>query len=139
MTAPKAPKASDTTDTASTPAPAAATKPKSAAAPQIVTGALPAGFTLPEPKRGGAATYPVDSLEVGGAFGVKNKTKRDMATIVMRANKKYRTEGVDPTTRKTKVISTEREFYAVDVDADTAASLVGTPFEGSTVLVVRSK
>ena len=109
--------------------------------PEVVTGALLEGFTPPEPTRGGGgkAKYPTDDLEPGAFFGVKNKTKRDMAGPVNRANVKYSTRAKDPNTGKTKVLSTEREFYAVDVDKDTAKSLKGTAFEGSTVLVVRRK
>lgn len=107
--------------------------------PQVVTGKLPEGFTPPEPTRGGGATkYPIDSLEVGGAFGVKNKVKRDLAGVVNRANVKYSTRAKD-SAGKTKVIQTEREFYAIDVDAATAKSLAGTDLEGSSVLFVRRK
>ncbi len=108
--------------------------------PEVVTGTMPEGFTPPEPKRSGGATkYPIDDLATGAFFGVKNKTKRDMAGIVNRANTKYSTRAKDPSTGKNKVLSTEREFYAVDVDQATAKSLKGTDFEGSTVLVVRRK
>jgi hypothetical protein len=109
--------------------------------PQVAVGAVIDGFTPPEPQRSGGATpkYPFDDLMVGGYFGVKNKTKRDMAGPVTRANIKYSTRAKDPSTGKTKVLSTDREFYAVDVDAATTKTLKGTAFEGSTVLVVRRK
>lgn len=108
--------------------------------PQIAVGALPDGFVIPEPVRGGGASkYPIDSLEVGGAFGVKNKTKRDLAALIARANAKYSQRAKDVATGKVKVLSTEREFFAVDVDAVMAESLKGTSFEGSTVLVTRRK
>jgi len=124
---------------ASTTKPAATKKPEPVE-PEVVTGKMPEGFTPPEPKRSGGATkYPIDDLAAGAFFGVKNKTKRDMAGIVNRANTKYSTRATDPSTGKNKVLSTEREFYAVDVDQATANSLKGTDFEGSTVLVVRRK
>ena len=107
-------------------------------APEIATGSLPEGFTPPEPARSGKTVYPIDDLAVGGAFGVKNKTKRDLAGVVARANAKYRQTAKDAD-GKTKVLSTDREFYAVDVDAATAKSLKGSDLEGSTALVVRRK
>lgn len=107
-------------------------------APQIATGSLPEGFTPPEPARSGKTVYPIDDLAPGAAFGVKNKTKRDLAGVVARANAKYRSTGKDAND-KTVVLSTEREFYAVDVDAATAKSLKGSDLEGSTALVIRRK
>lgn len=107
--------------------------------PQVLTGKLPDNFTPPEPTRGGGATkYPINDLVVGGAIGVKNKTKRELVGVVNRANVKYSTRAKDAS-GKTKVVAVDREFYAVDVDADTAKSLVGTDFEGSTVLIIRRK
>lgn len=107
--------------------------------PKVVTGSLPTNFTLPpKPKAGGGASakYPFDSLEPGGAFGVQNKTRRQLASAVNNANKKYRNEAKDV---DGKVVSKTqgREFYAVDVDDATAKALKGSPLEGSTVLVVR--
>ena len=107
--------------------------------PQITTGALPEGFTPPaQPTRGGgnASKYPFDDLEVGGAFGVKNKTRRQMLGPVRSANLRFTSEAKDAegnVVNKTQ----DREFYAVDVDDSTAKALKGTPLEGSTVLVVR--
>lgn len=133
---PAAPKSAQTAAVAATPA----AKP-ARTAPIIVTGALPEGFTPPaKPTRGGGAgapVYPFDSLEVGGMFSVKNKNARGLVAPVSRANKRFRNElkGADGATTTAQ----EREFYAVDVDAATAAQLVGTPHEGATALVVRSK
>lgn len=125
---------------ASTAKPAAKPPKPEPVEPEVVTGTMPEGFTPPEPKRSGGATkYPIDDLATGAFFGVKNKTKRDMTGIVNRANTKYSTRAKDPSTGKNKVLSTEREFYAVDVDQATAKSLKGSDFEGSTVLVVRRK
>ncbi len=139
-TKPAAAKPAAAKSAATTTTPATPTKP-ARVEPDVVAGALPEGFTVPEPTRGGgsASKYPIDSLEVGAVFGVKNKTKRDMATLIARANGKYSVRAVDPATGKNKVISTEREFYAVDVDANMAAALKGTAFEGATVLVKRHK
>ena len=107
--------------------------------PKIVTGALPTGFTPPAPSRGGGNTskYPFDSLEVGGAFGVKNKTRRQMMSPLNNAKKKYRTEltGADGKVVKNQ----ERDFYSVDVTPEIAETLKGSDFEGSSVLIVRSK
>lgn len=108
----------------------------------IVIGAAPAGFAVPpKPSRGGtsAAKYPFDDLaNVGDFFGVKNKERRQLASPITNANKRFRNElkNADGTVASTVQ---EREFYAVDVDAAMAKALKGTAFEGSSVLVIRSK
>ena len=122
-------------------------KPKTAAAtnaprvePKVATGLIE-GFTPPaRPSRGGgnASKYPFADLEVGGYFSVANKTKRQMASPVNNANKKYRSEAKDATGQVVNTIQ-DREFYAVEVDADTAKKLKGTEHEGAKVLIVRSK
>ena len=57
---------------------------------------------------------------------------------VNNANKKYRNVAKDAAGNP-QATTQEREFYAVDVDADTAKRLKGTPHEGATAMVVRSK
>lgn len=117
-----------------------AAKPKTAE-PKIATGTIE-GFKPPaKPARtGGGKTskYPFDSLGVGEFFTVTNKNKRQMASPVNNANKKYRNVAKDAAGNP-QATTQEREFYAVDVDADTAKRLKGTPHEGATAMVVRSK
>lgn len=117
-----------------TAAPAATTK----AEPVIATGDL--DITLPpKPTRAGngKGKYPFDALAVNKFFSVKNKDRRSMASAIANANKRYRKElkGADGLTS----VVQDREFYAVDVDAATAEALKGSPHEGATVLVIRSK
>lgn len=99
------------------------------------------GFTPPaKPARtgGGAASkYGFDKIGVGEFFSVVGKTRRQMASPINNAHRKYRTELTDAAGKTTT--KQEREFYAVDVDADTAKKLKGSEHEGATTLVVRSK
>jgi hypothetical protein len=137
----------------------AASAPKTA--PEI-TGV--ANIALPEPERkGGRGTpspYPFDSLtEVGMFFGVKNKDKRAMSSIVSNQNKKHRTQATDENgmlrfkTNSVKapdgtvsevpdiakpIYDHSRKFEAREVTAEIAKLLKGTPAEGSKVVVVRT-
>ena len=45
--------------------------------------------------RGSKSAYPFDELEVGQSFGVKNKTRDQMQSIVSNQNKKHRVEKRD--------------------------------------------
>lgn len=108
--------------------------------PEIATGELLEGFEPPAKTSGGfgKAKYPFADLAPGGYFGVKNKTKRQMASAVGNANDRYSTVTKNADGKKVR-LNIEREFYAVDVDGATAEKLKGTAFEGSKVLIVRSK
>lgn len=108
----------------------------------IVTGAAPTGFVVP-PKpsrgRGSAPRYPFDDLaRVGDFFGVKNKERRQLASPITNANKRFRNELKNADGSVASTVQ-EREFYAVDVDAAMAKQLKGSTYEGSSVLVIRSK
>lgn len=119
---------------------------------------------LPEPvRRGGRGTpslYPFDSLtEVGQSFGVKNKDKRAMSSVISNQNKKHRVQATDdggqplyktnsmkapdgsvtevPDTSK-PIYSHTKKFEAREVTPEIAKLLKGTPAEGSKVLVVRT-
>lgn len=118
-----------------TPAAAAAAKAEPIVALGTVAVALP-----PKPTRagGGKAKYPFADLEVGGYFAVKNKTRREMAGPLANANKRYRTVLKNEAGQVVNTVQ-EREFYAADVDATTAAAFKGTDLEGATVLLIRSK
>jgi hypothetical protein len=119
-------------------------------------------LALPEraPRRAGSVSvYPFDSLtEVGQWFGVKNKDKRAMSSVISNQNKKYRVQAKDengqpmfkmnamkgPDGSVTEVADTSKPIYthtkkfeAREVDAETAKVLKGTKAEGSKVLVVR--
>lgn len=109
---------------------APATKPR--VAPEIT--AAVGGIAMPEAKRAGSATiYPFGGLEVGHAFGVKNKDKRGMSSVLSNQNRKHK--GKD---EAGNAVST-KHYTAVDVDADLRAKIKGTALEGSTVLVFRDK
>ena len=119
--------------------PPAAVEPKKPRTEAQVT-AIHSGITMPETSRRGGAQSPYnfDALEVGQAFGVKNKDKRGMSSAISNANRKYTTEATNPETNVTqKIVS--RHFAAFDVDAAKAKELKGTPLEGSKVLVFRDK
>lgn len=119
---------------------------------------------LPEPvRRGGRGTpslYPFDTLtEVGQSFGVKNKDKRAMSSVISNQNKKHRVQATDnggqpmfkmnsardadgnvtevPDTSKPIYTYTKR-FEAREVTPEIAKLIKGTPAEGSKVLVVRT-
>lgn len=94
----------------------------------------------PKPGRAGIgkSKYPFADLAVNKFFSVKNKTRREMASAIANANKRYRSEFTAPGSTAPTVVQ-EREFYAVDVDADYATKLVGSTHEGASVLVIRSK
>lgn len=141
--------AGETTDTA----PVAATETAKAArvAPEITPAKM---VTLPPRKapRGSKSAYPFDTLtEVGMSFGVKNKTRNNMNSIVHNANKAHLTDklddtgakvfkttkSVDPTTNVTTMVPTTetekvatKRFYAVDVDPKTDE-------DGASVRIVR--
>ena len=115
------------------------TKPKQTrTAPDIATGEAPKGFTPPAKPaaRGGGSKplYPFDELaNVGDFFGVKNMTGP------IRSAQKRHTDEVKDAAGEVVSTTVNREFYAVEVDDATAKKLKGTDFEGSSVLVVRSK
>lgn len=121
-----------------------------------------ASVTLPAPAhRGGTeSNYPFDDLEVGSAFGVKDRDKKGMASAVGNANRKYRvnktddagntvyktktmkgTDGVEtqvPDTDNPETVAT-RHFRVRDVTPEIAKLIKGTALEGSKVLVERDK
>jgi len=94
----------------------------------------------PKPTRAGTGKgkYPFADLAVNKFFSVTGKDRRGMATAIANANKRYRKEIPAVGDTPAQVIQ-DREFYAVDVDAELAKALVGSPHEGATVLVIRSK
>lgn len=112
-------------------------KPTTKVEPIIATGDL--DITLPPPPVVGAKSkYPFDDLDVNRFFSVKNKDRRSLLTSVKAANKRWLSETKDASGAVVGSVQ-EREFYAVDVDAETAKALKGSPHEGATVLVIRSK
>lgn len=70
---------------------------QSTVAPEL-TG-ISTAIEMPAPparsNRGSKSAYPFDQLEVGASFGVKNKTREQMQSIVSNQNKKHRTEKRD--------------------------------------------
>lgn len=123
---------------AATPAPAAAKPAK--VAPEV-TGVSAISITLPDTgRRGGQqSAYPFDSLEVGQFFGVKNKTKEEMASALTNANRKGKQEVTDPSTGAVQKITT-RHFVSFDVTPEIAKQIEGdAALAGSKVLVQRDK
>lgn len=138
-----------------------------AAADKRVAPTITAVFALPVPEgkttsnRGSKSPYPFDTIEVGHAFGVKNKTAKQLSSIVSNQNRKdsnhrpvkdgngnivYKMNDLTaPDGTVTKVPTKEpemeqiKQFVAYDVDADLKAKIKGTPLEGSSVLVFRTK
>lgn len=121
--------------------------------------AVPAGKT--SSNRGSKSPYPFDTIEAGTAFGVANKTAKQLSSIVSNQNRKdanhrpvkdaagnvvYKTNDITaPDGTVTKVPTREPEteqiktFVAYDVDAALKEQIKGTPLEGSSVLVFRTK
>lgn len=121
--------------------------------------AVPAGKTTSN--RGSKSPYPFDTIEPGQAFGVKNKTAKQLSSIVSNQNRKdsnhrpvkdaagnivYKMNDLTaPDGSVTKVPTKEPEteqikaFVAYDVDDDLKKQIKGTPLEGSSVLVFRTK
>ena len=124
------------TATKKTAAPAAAT---TKVEPIVATGDFDI-ILPPKPSRTGTGKgkYPFADLAVNKFFSVKNKDRRSMASAIANANKRYRKE-LPATPGNPPQVLQEREFYAVDVNADTAEALKGSPHEGATVLIIRSK
>lgn len=125
-----------------------ATKPKTTEAKTAPKISAVVNILLPARKtnRGGAAVYPFDTLaNVGDIFGVSDRNKKSIQSAVSNQNRKFKQQrkGADgnvildgkgkPTTEYT------RHFEVIEVDADIAAAIKGTPLEGSKVLVRRDK
>lgn len=120
-------------------------------------------IALPERKRvsaGSKTIYPFDSLTaVGQFFGVKNKDKRGMTSVVSNQNKKFKVPMTDaegktvynmvtltaadgtksevPDANNPKMTFTKK-FEVREVDAAVAEAIKGSEFEGSKVLIVRT-
>lgn len=117
----------------------AAPAPAAAKIAPVVSGT--AAIPMPERKtnRGSKSLYPFETLTTTGmAFGLKNKTAKDVSSAISNQNRKWKVESVNPTTGE-KTVEQQRHFFAHDVDAEYAKTLKGTPLEGSTVLVFRDK
>lgn len=147
---------------AATAAPAAAPKTGKREEPAIagvIKLAVPEGKS--NSNRGSKSPYPFDTIEAGECFGVKNKTAKQLSSIVSNQNRKesnhrpvkdaagnivYKTTEIkdgagNVTLVPTKEPETEqiKAFVAYDVDADLAAKIKGTALEGCSVLVFRTK
>lgn len=104
------------------------------ASPEITT--IRADIAMPARKptggRGSRSSYPFDKLEIGQSFGVKNKTAKQLASIVSAQNKRYteiKMKDGKPVMHMAKVPGTDkriptetperiatRKFRAVNVD-----------------------
>lgn len=138
-------------------APAAAKASKPRVAP-VITGTHKIEIPQRSTKRGSVSLYPFDTLtEPGMAFGLKDRTAKNLSSIISNANRKglvnktddagnvvYKTKeitdaggnkSVVPTTDPEKVAG--QKFSAFDVTPEYAKTIKGTPLEGSSVIVVR--
>lgn len=138
------------------------TKPAKPQPPRVAPQLTSISSIIPMPERtsnrGSKTNYPFGSLNVGQCFGVKNKTVKQLASILSNQNKKtvnklnpdgspvYKTvkhTNADGST--TEVPTTEIEqvakahFFAIDVTGDLVGKIKGTELEGSSVLVYRDK
>lgn len=120
------------------------------------------GIAMPERSRarGSKSLYPFDDLtEVGMSFGVKNRTAKQLSSILSNANRKAMVNKVDadgnvvfktkelkgadgstsqvPTAEPEKV--TGKHFYAVDVTGDFAKAIKGTAHDGCKAVVFRDQ
>ena len=138
---------------------AATTAPAPKVEPVFAAGLAKIAMPVRASRRGSESKYPFATLEVGEAFGLKNKTAKNMTSVVSNANRKFQVNKTDdagnvvyktneikdaqgnvthiPTSEPVKVAG--KHFFAYDVDAATAKTLKGTPLEGSTVLIFRDK
>lgn len=133
------------------------TKPR--VAPEITAAITGIAMPTRTSNRGSVSIYPFASLTtVGMSFGVKNKDAKSLSSVVSNANRKavvarkdaagnpiFKTTpvkdaagtvvGQAPTTEKETDVTAH--YFAVDVDADMAKALKGTPAEGSKALIFR--
>lgn len=144
-------------------APGDGAAPKAPAKPRVEPVLAGVNLDIPMPQRarpGSEPKYPFAELEVGKAFGIKNKTAKDMGSVISAANRRYSEVKKDdagnvvyqmkelegeggvkmsvPDTTKPEKVAT-RHFFAVDVTAEQAKTFKGTPNEGIKVLVYRDK
>lgn len=105
-----------------------------------VTGTATIDLTQFQSKRGGGvkSAYGFDNLEVGQAFGVSNKTMREVQSALSNANRKGKTEMKDEAGKTVNTVVT-RHYFAVEVTDAIREQIIGTPLEGSAVLVQRDK
>lgn len=76
-------------------APETAKKSKPRVAPEITKVSAAVEMPKTTSNRGSTSQYPFDDLEQGQSFGVLNKTKKDMASIVSNQNKKNKAKKLD--------------------------------------------
>lgn len=90
--------AADAVTTPTAGAPASTTETKAARVAPVLTAisaAVPIPAGLGKRGRGGNTLYPFDKLEPGQSFGIKNKTAKNMASVVSGANKRFMIEKKD--------------------------------------------
>ena len=122
--------------------------------------AVSAAIKMPERNmaRGSKSLYPFDDLTaVGMSFGVKNRTAKQLSSVISNANRKAKVNKTDesgavvyktkqltgpdgsvsqvPTTEAEKVAG--KHFYAVDATGEFGKSLKGTEHEGCKAVVFR--
>jgi len=125
----------------------------------VTSAAVMIDLPIVDRRAGSRSLYPFESLtEVGMVFGVKGKPAKNLSSVTNNANKKYQVQERDaagtlvyetksvpqadgtsvtvPDTAKPKMVFTRR-FRALDVTADIAENLKGTPLEGFETLIQR--
>lgn len=102
-------------------------------------------IALPERKtaRGSATVYPFNSLtEVGQMFGITDRDKKSVQSVVSNQNRKYKTPAKNDD--GTVIMNGEKprmtyttHYEVIEVDAGIAEAIKDTPLAGSKVLVRR--
>lgn len=101
-----------------------------------VTAAVMLDLPLPTTRRGESA-YAFHTLtEPGMLLGVTNKTAKQISTGVSNQNKKFASQKMGEGGKIETIYA--KKFAAVEVTAEIAAKLVGTPLEGATALIKRT-
>lgn len=108
----KTAKIEETTGTTETEAATKITKPR--ISPVII--GISAAVAMPTNRggRGGKTTYDWDALEVGQSIAIANKTKKQLASIVTNANKKFAMKDAEG-----KTVAFSKRFFSVDCDPST--------------------
>jgi len=117
----------------------------SADAPKVATGTKAPTTTdafaiTPPPSNNRGSTSPLrpkfEGLDVGQAFGVTDRTKKQIQGTVSNMNRKFKSVATDAEGNES-TLPGHRHFKVFDVDANYAKTLKGTPLDGAKTLVFR--
>lgn len=105
--------------------------------PPVITGTHKIAIPDRPVRRGNPSLYPFDTLtEAGMAFGVKDKTAKQLGSIVSNANKKYRRKAM---VDGAETVIEDRKFFAFEPTAEQAKEYKGTKLEGAKTVIIREK